>query len=64
MYKLMAIDLDGTLLNSYGEVSAQTREASAKFFHEKHREILKFYPLLVFSPFLNNLFYSVCLHFT
>lgn len=27
-------------------MSAQTREASAKFFHEKHREILKFYPLL------------------
>ena len=30
MYKLMAIDLDGTLLNSYGEVSAQTREALLK----------------------------------
>lgn len=27
MYKLMAIDLDGTLLNSYGEVSKETREA-------------------------------------
>ena len=27
MYKLMAIDLDGTLLNSYGEVSENTRKA-------------------------------------
>lgn len=27
-------------------MSAQTKESSAKFFHEKHREILKFYPLL------------------
>lgn len=27
MYKLMAIDLDGTLLNSYGEVSPDTRKA-------------------------------------
>lgn len=27
MYKLMAIDLDGTLLNSKGEVSAETRKA-------------------------------------
>lgn len=27
-------------------MSAQTREASAKLFNEKHREILKFYPLL------------------
>lgn len=30
MYKLMAIDLDGTLLNSYGEVSNETREALLK----------------------------------
>ena len=27
MYKLVAIDLDGTLLNSYGEVSSDTRKA-------------------------------------
>ena len=27
MFKLMAIDLDGTLLNSYGEVSPETRDA-------------------------------------
>ena len=26
MYKLVAIDLDGTMLNSYGEVSAKTKE--------------------------------------
>ena len=30
MFKLMAIDLDGTLLNSYGEVSLPTREALKK----------------------------------
>lgn len=30
MYKLVAIDLDGTLLNSYGEVSEATREALKK----------------------------------
>ena len=27
MYKLIAIDLDGTLLNSYGQVSERNREA-------------------------------------
>ena len=27
MYKLIAIDLDGTLLNSYGEVSNRNKEA-------------------------------------
>ena len=26
MYKLIAIDLDGTLLNSYGEVSLKNKE--------------------------------------
>lgn len=30
MYKLVAIDLDGTLLNSYGEVSNKNREAIKK----------------------------------
>lgn len=30
MYKLMAIDLDGTLLNTHGEVSEKTREALIK----------------------------------
>lgn len=30
MYKLVAIDLDGTLLNSYGEISSETREAIKK----------------------------------
>ena len=30
MYKLIAIDLDGTLLNSYGEVSQGTKEAIKK----------------------------------
>lgn len=27
MYKLVAIDLDGTLLNSYGEISSQNKNA-------------------------------------
>ncbi len=30
MYKLVAIDLDGTLLNSYGEVSIETKETIKK----------------------------------
>lgn len=30
MYKLVAIDLDGTLLNSYGEVSNENKEAITK----------------------------------
>lgn len=30
MYKLIAIDLDGTLLNSYGEVSSENKEAIKK----------------------------------
>ena len=30
MYKLIAIDLDGTLLNSYGQVSEKNREALKK----------------------------------
>ena len=30
MYKLVAIDLDGTLLNSYGEVTTKTKEAIKK----------------------------------
>ena len=30
MYKLVAIDLDGTLLNSYGEVSEKNKEAKKK----------------------------------
>lgn len=30
MYKLVAIDLDGTLLNSYGEVSEKNKKAIEK----------------------------------
>lgn len=30
MYKLVAIDLDGTLLNSYGEVSEENKKAIEK----------------------------------
>ncbi|MBO5478569.1 MAG: HAD hydrolase family protein [Clostridia bacterium] len=30
MFKLVAIDLDGTLLNSYGEISTENKEAIQK----------------------------------
>lgn len=30
MYKLIAIDLDGTLLNSYGTISEKTKKQSKK----------------------------------
>ena len=30
MYKLIAIDLDGTLLNSYGEISEENKKAIKK----------------------------------
>lgn len=39
MYKLVAIDLDGTLLNSYGEVSSENRETIKKAI-EKNTEIV------------------------
>ena len=39
MYKLVAIDLDGTLLNSYGEVSNKNREAIQKAI-QKNVEIV------------------------
>ena len=30
MYKLIAIDLDGTLLNSYGEISEENKNSYKK----------------------------------
>ncbi len=30
MYKFVAIDLDGTLLNSYGQISDKTKDAIKK----------------------------------
>lgn len=39
MYKLVAIDLDGTLLNSYGEVSTQNKKAIKKAI-EKNVEVV------------------------
>lgn len=39
MYKLVAIDLDGTLLNSYGQVSAKNKESIKKLI-EKNIEVL------------------------
>ena len=40
MYKLLTIDLDGTLLNSYGEVSENTREALKKAMHQGTEVVL------------------------
>ena len=39
MYKLIAIDLDGTLLNSYGEVSLENKEA-IRYSQNKGTEIV------------------------
>lgn len=39
MYKLIAIDLDGTLLNSYGEVSGKNREA-IKYALDKNVKVI------------------------
>ena len=39
MYKLIAIDIDGTLLNSYGEVSLENKEAIKKAL-EKNIEVV------------------------
>lgn len=39
MYKLVAIDLDGTLLNSYGEISQRNKEAILKSM-EKGAEVI------------------------
>lgn len=39
MYKLVAIDLDGTLLNSYGEISDENKKA-IKIAREKGIEIV------------------------
>ena len=36
MYKLIAIDLDGTLLNSYGQISEENKIAL-----KKHKQIMK-----------------------
>lgn len=40
MYKLVAIDLDGTLLNSYGEVSIKNKEAIQKAIQKKVEIVL------------------------
>ena len=39
MYKLIAIDIDGTLLNSYGEISLENKEAIEKAL-EKNIEVV------------------------
>ena len=40
MYKLVAIDLDGTLLNSYGEISLKNKEAIKKAIKKGAKIIL------------------------
>ena len=40
MYKLIAIDLDGTLLNSYGEISTKNRQAIQYALNKKVEVIL------------------------
>ena len=40
MYKLVAIDLDGTLLNSYGQVSEKNRSALQKIQEKGTRVII------------------------
>ncbi|MCI8481524.1 MAG: HAD hydrolase family protein [Clostridia bacterium] len=40
MYKLIAIDLDGTLLNSYGEISNENKEAIQKAIKKGTKVVL------------------------
>lgn len=40
MYKLIAIDLDGTLLNSYGEVSKKNKEAITKAINKGSQVVI------------------------
>ncbi|MCI9178288.1 MAG: HAD family phosphatase [Clostridia bacterium] len=40
MYKLIAIDLDGTLLNSYGQISKKNKEAIKKAIEKKVEVVL------------------------
>lgn len=40
MYKLITIDIDGTLLNSYGEVTEKNKQAIKKAIEEKNIEVV------------------------
>ena len=40
MYKLVAIDIDGTLLNSYGEISEENKEAIKKAIEKNIKVVL------------------------
>ena len=40
MYKLVCIDLDGTLLNSYGQVSNKNKESIKKLINKKSQIFL------------------------
>ena len=53
MYKLVAIDLDGTLLNSFGEVSLNTRNA-LKNAKEKGIKIKKEMKIKLWNWFWSN----------
>lgn len=43
MYKLVAIDLDGTLLNSYGEVSLENEQAIKNATKNRNKSSISFW---------------------
>ena len=49
MYKLIAIDLDGTLLNSYGQVSERNREALKKRTGKRNTNCFSIWKINEFS---------------
>ena len=42
MYKLVAVDLDGTMLNHYGEISGKTKEIVTKCIEKRYRNCISF----------------------
>ena len=42
MYKLVAVDLDGTMLNHYGEISEKTKEIVTKCIEKRYRNCISF----------------------
>ena len=43
MYKLVAIDLDGTLLNSYGQISERNRQAIKRAQEKRYKYCFGFW---------------------
>ena len=54
MIKLIAIDLDGTLLNSRGEVSQKNREAIKKAIENGISKVN------ININFITNIFFAIC----